>query len=45
VRGDVVVEVKAGDALLGLTEGWLVERFVAVGKKENGKGRKTAKKK
>jgi DNA gyrase subunit A len=28
VRGDVVVEVKPGDALVGLTEGWAVERFV-----------------
>jgi hypothetical protein len=31
------VEVKAGDALLGLTEGWAVERFVVVGKKEEKK--------
>jgi hypothetical protein len=31
-----VVEIKAGDALLGLTEGWSVERFV-VGKKEEKK--------
>jgi DNA gyrase subunit A len=28
VRGDVVVEVKPGDALVGLTETWAVERFV-----------------
>jgi len=28
VRGDVVVEVRPGDALVGLTEGWAVERFV-----------------
>ncbi len=33
VRGETVVEVKAGDALLGLTEGWAVERFVMAGKK------------
>ncbi|HEX7541200.1 MAG TPA: DNA gyrase subunit A [Anaerolineales bacterium] len=37
VRGEVVVEVKAGDALLGLTEGWAVERFVVAGKKEEKK--------
>ncbi|MDP2993549.1 MAG: DNA gyrase subunit A [Anaerolineales bacterium] len=43
VRGEAVVEVKAGDALLGLTEGWAVERFVVVGKKEEKK--KTAAKK
>jgi len=43
VRGEVVVEVKAGDALLGLTEGWAVERFVVAGKKEEMK--KTAAKK
>jgi hypothetical protein len=34
VRGEIVVDVKAGDALLGLTEGWTVERFVVVRKKE-----------
>jgi DNA gyrase subunit A len=28
VRGESVVEVKAGDAVLGLVEGWAVERFV-----------------
>jgi len=28
VRGEVVVEVKVGDVLFGLTEGWAVERFV-----------------
>ncbi|MCX6039245.1 MAG: DNA gyrase subunit A [Chloroflexi bacterium] len=43
VRGEAVVEVKAGDALLGLTEGWAVERFVVAGKKEEKK--KTAAKK
>ncbi len=42
VRGEAVVEVKAGDALVGLTEGWAVERFVVVGKKE-GKKRKKSK--
>jgi DNA gyrase subunit A len=34
MRGETVVEVKAGDALLGLTEGWAVERFVVTVKKE-----------
>ncbi len=28
VRGEAVVELKPGDAVLGLTEGWAVERFV-----------------
>jgi DNA gyrase subunit A len=28
VRGETVVEVKPGDAVLGLTEAWMVERFV-----------------
>ena len=28
LRGEAVVEVRAGDALLGLTEGWAVERYV-----------------
>jgi DNA gyrase subunit A len=37
LRGETVVEAKAGDALLGLTEGWAVERFVVVGKKEEKK--------
>ena len=37
LRGDTVVEVKAGDALLGLTEGWSVERFVELVKKDEKK--------
>ena len=44
VRGETVVDVKAGDSLLGLTEGWAVERFVVVGKKEE-KKKPAAKKK
>jgi len=28
LRGDAVVEVKPGDAVIGLTEGWAAERFV-----------------
>jgi DNA gyrase subunit A len=42
-RGDTVVEVKPGDVLLGLTEGWAVERYVELVKKEVKK--KTAPKK
>ena len=33
VRGDVVVEVKPGDAVLGVTDVWMVEQFVAVDSK------------
>ncbi len=35
VRGESVVEVKAGDAVVGLTEGWAVERYVVAQKKED----------
>jgi DNA gyrase subunit A len=46
LRGEAVVEVKAGDAVLGVTEGWAVERFVVVGKKdETSKKKKGASKK
>ncbi len=46
VRGETVVEVKAGNALLSLTEGWAVERFVVAGKKDDTskKGKGTSKK-
>ncbi len=37
VRGETIVDVKSGDILLGLTEGWAVDRFVGVGKKEDKK--------
>lgn len=30
VRGDLVVEVKPGDALIGLTSAWMIEKYVAV---------------
>ncbi len=33
-RGDVVVEIKPGDAVLSLTDGWAVEKFVEVRKDE-----------
>jgi DNA gyrase subunit A len=33
-RGDTVVEVKPGDAVLGLTDNWVVERFVTVQNKK-----------
>jgi DNA gyrase subunit A len=44
VRGKAVVEMKAGDAVVGLTEGWAAERFVAVkeGKKKEGKSKTAA---
>jgi DNA gyrase subunit A len=38
VRGDAVVEVKPGDAVLGITEGWVLERYVK--KVEEKKGKK-----
>ncbi|MGA2491200.1 MAG: DNA gyrase C-terminal beta-propeller domain-containing protein, partial [Anaerolineales bacterium] len=34
LRGEAVVDVKAGDAVLGVTEVWALERYIAVGKKE-----------
>ena len=37
VRGETVVDVKAGDALLGLTEGWAVERYIKRVEKKKGK--------
>jgi len=40
-RGDTVVEVKPGDTVLGLTDSWLLERFVAIQiKKEEPKSKK-----
>jgi DNA gyrase subunit A len=50
LRGDSVLDVKAGDAVLSLTEGWFIERFVAVEKKgangrKNGKNKKPASRK
>jgi DNA gyrase subunit A len=36
-RGDVVVEVKPGDAVLGLTVAWAVERFIGSAKSQAGK--------
>jgi len=44
VRGEAVVEVKPGDAVIGVTEGWVLERFVVAGKKEEVKSKKAAKK-
>ncbi|HEX7620311.1 MAG TPA: DNA gyrase subunit A [Anaerolineales bacterium] len=44
MRGEAVVEVKAGDGLLGLTEAWTVERFVLLVKKEEKKKTSTKKK-
>jgi len=44
-RGDMVVEVKAGDTVLGLTDNWIAERFLTIqDKKEEAKtARKVAK--
>jgi hypothetical protein len=28
VRGEIVVEIKPGDAILNITEGWVLERYV-----------------
>ncbi len=42
VRGESVAEVNPGDAVTSLTEAWMLERFVAVGKKEKGKEKKAA---
>jgi DNA gyrase subunit A len=43
VRGESVVEVKAGDAVARLVEGWAAERFVKVGEKGEGKAEKRKK--
>jgi DNA gyrase subunit A len=44
VRGESVVEVKAGDSVLGLTAGWMLERFVTPGKKDETKKKAAPKK-
>jgi DNA gyrase subunit A len=44
LRGEVVVEVKAGDMLVGMTEGWVVEKFVVLLKKEEKKKNSPARK-
>jgi hypothetical protein len=41
VRGEYVVEVKAGDAVMGMTEGWVLERYVT----SSPKGKKVEEKK
>ena len=41
-RGDAVVEVKPGDAVTGVTLGWMVDKFVT--KKVEEKGKREAKK-
>jgi DNA gyrase subunit A len=45
VRGDMVVEVKPGDAVLGITEEWALERYVVPGKQEEGSKKKKGKSK
>jgi DNA gyrase subunit A len=54
-RGDAVVEVKPGDAVVSVTEAWMLEKFAQkvvredggreTGKRKNGKGVKSAPKK
>ncbi len=44
VRGEAVVEVKPGDAVLGISEGWQLERFVEIGKKAENIKRNAGKK-
>jgi topoisomerase-4 subunit A len=44
VRGESVVEVKPGDAVLSLTEPWSVDRFVLLVKKEEKKTQSTRRK-
>ena len=44
LRGDVIVEAKPGDAVLEVTEAWVLERFVAIGNKESGNPGKTNRK-
>jgi hypothetical protein len=40
VRGEAVVDVKAGDDVMGLVEGWVLERFVSLAVKgKNGKSK------
>jgi len=45
VRGESVVEVKPGDSVLGLTDGWFIERFIKPlekGESEKSQSKKTA---
>jgi hypothetical protein len=44
-KGDVVVEVKPGEAITGLAVGWALERFVAGEKKEGKKRAESGKRK
>jgi DNA gyrase subunit A len=44
VRGDAVVEVKAGDAVQSVVMGWEVENFIAVSEKKEGTQAPAAKK-
>lgn len=44
VRGETVVEVKPGDAVLSLTESWSVDRFVSLAKIEEKKTQSTRRK-
>jgi len=45
VRGEAVVEVKPGDAVLGVTEAWALEKYVTSSPQATKSGKKAAKKK
>ena len=44
LRGDAVVDVKTGDAVLGVTEGWTLEKYVTPSPKANKAGKNAMKK-
>ena len=44
-RGEVVVDVKAGDAVLGITEAWLLEKYVKSSQQGAKPGKKVVRKK
>jgi hypothetical protein len=45
LRGEAVVDVKAGDAVLGITEAWALEKYVTPSPQASKSGKKAAKKK
>jgi DNA gyrase subunit A len=45
LRGEVVVDVKAGDVVLGITEAWALEKYVKSSPQGNKPGKKAMKKK
>ena len=44
-RGEVVVDVKVGDAVLGITEAWLLEKYVKSSQQGAKPGKKVVRKK